>query len=149
MEYNDEKFLTPEQYATMAIAYEKALKERGMMIVRVGDDEKNEELANTIVTLLSNIRACLFRLGGFLNTGKIYNLNERHIKKLGVILDKEDFTITHPKVMDKTKCFLNFLSYEFDLIKNLIVLKEQSNFESNISRLINERLTLLSQIFSF
>ena len=147
MEYNDETLLTAEKYETMAKAYANALKEKGLMIVRVGNG-RNEELEKEILSLLSNIRACLFRLGGFLNTTKMYSLNERQIKKICIILDNDTLPSPSIKIMDKTKCFLSFLGYEFQLIKKLIDLRDQSNFESNISRIIDERLTLLSQIFT-
>lgn len=144
MNYSDDMILSTENYEHMAKAYANAMKQKGYMIVQV-DNEKNRELILQTFDLLSKIKSCLFRLGGFLNTSKMYSLNERQIKKLTVIFESELPSSTF-STGDKTKTFLMFLSFEALLIKNLIELKEQSNFETDITRIVNDRLILLSQI---
>ena len=144
MDYFDEKLLTTEQYEQIAKAYSKAMKQKGYMIIQV-DNEKNRELIIQTFEILAKIRSCLFRLGGFLNTSKMFSLNERQIKKMSIIFDCElpSYNIT---TGDKTKTFLMYLSFESLLIKNLIELKDQSSFENDINRIINDRLILLNQI---
>lgn len=145
MNYNDEMLLNINEYELMAKAYANALKQKGFIIVQV-NNEKNQELILQTLELLANIKVCLFRLGGFLNTGKMYSLTERQIKKLSLIFDSSlPINSIRPNI-DKTKCFLMFISLESQLIKNLIELKEQSSFESDLTRIINDRLILLSQI---
>ena len=87
-------------------------------------------------------------LGGFLNTSSFYSLNERQIKKLSILLDFTPESNNQSLPRDKTKCFLAFLSTEFELIKLLLEFAEKSNYESEIKKVIDARLTKLSQILS-
>lgn len=147
MEYNDEQILSCSSYEVMAKAYANAMKEKGFVFLRV-DNEKNMALIEETFTLLSQIKSCLFFLGGFLGTGKFYSLNERQIKKLEMIFDKE---IPYNKFSfkpDKTATLLEFIGREAGLIKNLIVLSSQSSFESEILKIVNDRLTLMQEIFA-
>lgn len=147
MEYNDEQVLSCSSYEIMARAYAEAMKEKGFMFVQV-DNEKNRALIDDTFDTISKIKSCLFFLGGFLNTSKIYSLNERQIKKLEIIFDCE---IAHNKysfMADKTRALLEFIGHEAHLIKNLITLSSQSSFEHEILKIINERLSLLQDIFS-
>ncbi len=147
MEYNDDQVLNCSTYEIMARAYAEAMKEKGFMFVQV-DNEKNRALIDDTFDTLSKIKSCLFFLGGFLRTSKMYSLNERQIKKLEVIFDYE---IAHNKYSfkpDKTATLLEFIGHEAHLIKNLIALSSQSSFEHDIIKIINERLALLQDIFA-
>ena len=144
MDYKDDVILTIEQYENIAKKYSESLKKNGFKIIKV-DNEKNKELINQILSLMSKIKSSLFRLGGFFNTSKIYSLNERQIKKMIILFDTS-LPIENLQFLDKKKTFSNYIILEFRLIKNLIELKEQSNFESEINRMLNERLTLLSNL---
>ena len=144
MDYKDDVILTIEQYENIAKKYNESLKKNGFKIIKV-DNEKNKELINQILSLMSKIKSSLFRLGGFFNTSKIYSLNERQIKKMIILFDTS-LPIENLQFLDKKKTFSNYIILEFRLIKNLIELKEQSNFESEINRILNERLTLLSNL---
>lgn len=146
MNFDDEKLLNVEGYEAMAKAYSAFFKQKGFIIVKI-DDKENQELINKTITLLSQIKLYLFRLGGRFNTSKLYALTDRQAKKLEVIFDTKLPAISNFVCHDKTKCFFKYLSIEFELIKNLIALKEQSNFESDIFRIINDRLLLLQNIF--
>ncbi|MBQ8444184.1 MAG: hypothetical protein IJX25_02400 [Clostridia bacterium] len=147
MNYNDEGLLSIEQYEVMAKAYADALKKRGLKIVNI-DDEIDERDVDEIFDKISNIKSLLFTLGGFLNTSTFYSLNERQLKKLLIIFDKDTIPSHHVKTRDKTKCFLSFLSCEFALTSKLLTLSEKTNFESEIKGMIHQRLTLLSQILA-
>lgn len=147
MDYKDDVILTIEQYENIAKKYSESLKKNGFKIIKV-DNKKNKELINQILSLMSKIKSSLFRLGGFFNTSKIYSLNERQIKKMIILFDTS-LPIENLQFLDKKKTFSNYIILEFRLIKNLIELKEQSNFESEINRILNERLTLLSNLNLF
>lgn len=146
MEYNDEQILNSSAYELMARAYASAMKEKGFMFVQV-DNEKNRELIEDTFASLGKIKSCLFFLGGFLGTGRFYSLNERQIKKLEVIFDKEIAHNQYSFKQDKTSAFLEFIGSEAHLIKNLIALSSQSSFEHDILKIINDRLTLFSETF--
>ena len=115
------------------------------MIVQINDEE-SQKLLQEVFFQLFTIKTHLFTLGGFLNTSKFYSLNERQIKKLSILFDFNDKISVERTPRDKTKCLLAFLSTECLLIKNLILLAERCNYESQIRDIINSRLTLLSQI---
>ena len=143
--YSDDKLLSIEEYEKIAKAYSSALKNRGFMIVQINDEE-SQKLLQEVFFQLFTIKTHLFTLGGFLNTSKFYSLNERQIKKLSILFDFNDKISVERTSRDKTKCLLAFLSTECLLIKNLILLAERCNYESQIRDIINSRLTLLSQI---
>lgn len=147
MKYDDEQILSIEGYENMARAYSNFMKQKGFVIIKV-DDNENKALIEQTFDLFSNIKNHLFRLGGFLNTGKLYSLTNRQISKFEIIFDKKLPKNNKFCQFDKTKCFLSYIGYEFALIKNLIALKDQSNFESDILRIINDRLSSLKDIFS-
>ena len=147
MEYDDEKLLNIEGYELMAKAYSTFLKEKGFIIVKI-DDKDVKQLVDKTMNLLSQIKVCLFRLGGRFNTSKIYGLTDREARRLEIIFDTKLPANFQINCNDKTKCFFKYLSLEFELIKNLIALKEQSNFEQEILRILNDRLSLLNLVFS-
>lgn len=147
MEYNDEKILSISDYEVMAKAYAEQLKKRGFMLVQI-DSPESKQLCDECIELMMEIKSQLFALGGFLNTSKIYSLNERQIKKLALLYDCTPTPIKSVYISDKTKLFLSFLSNEFALLKTLIELSSKTNFESEISKIINSRLILLSQTLS-
>ena len=147
MQYNDEKILNVNDYEEMAKAYAAALKSRGFMIVQM-QDSYVDGLAGEVFESLYKIKACLFALGGFLNTSEFYSLNERQLKKLSLLFDYNNYQNNFRPPHDKTKCLLAFLSEECNLIKNMLKLSESSNYESQIKDLINARLVRLSEILS-
>ena len=146
MLYNDEKLLTIEEYEVMAKAYNQSLKDRGFIFVQI-DGRDNEDLAIEIFEIFSKIKSLLFHLGNFLNTGRMFSLNERHIKTF-LTLYPSLTTSSHKVRGDKTTCFLAFLGLESSLLSKLMLLSEQSPFSSQIDRIINQRLTLMSQLFA-
>lgn len=147
MNYNDENVLSVEEYELIAKAYADALKEKGLKIIHI-----NNELAPNIIeeifNKLTEIKSLLFALGGFLNTSSFYSLNERHLKKLSIIFDKENIKFKPTKIRDKTRNFLSFLSCELSFIKLLLEIAEKTNYENELKLIANDRLTLLSQILS-
>lgn len=147
MQYNDEQVLNVNDYEEMAKAYATALKQRGFMIVQM-QDSYVDGLVNEAFESMIKVKACLFTLGGFLNTSEFYSLNERHIKKLTLLFDYQPHFQNFKPPYDKTKCLLTFLSEECLLIKNLLKLAENSNYESQVKDLINSRLAKLSEILS-
>ena len=145
MEYNDEMILSNEDYRTLANAYAQELKARNFMLIKI-DDQADQELVRQTFNNLHNIKTLLFSLGGFLNTSQFYSLNERQMKKLSIIFDYEYTPEPVKHTNDKTKNFLSFLSHEMQVVKTLIELAEKSSFEDEIKKIINSRLTLLSNI---
>lgn len=146
MEYNDEKFLSIEEYQLMAKAYTDALKQKGFKLVTSLSPNEAEVLS--LIEKLYKAKALLLCLGGFLGTGRVYSLNERQIDKTLIIFDAQPFQQAKVKSRDKTKCFLEFLSNEFALINQLNLIAEQTSFEQEIKNMTTQRLNLLSEILS-
>lgn len=147
MEYNDEQILSCSSYEIMAKAYAQAMKDKGFMFVAV-DNEKNKMLIEDIFDILAKIKSCLFFLGGFLGTSKLYSLNERQIKKLELIFDFHIAPNKYSFKSDKTATLLEFIGHESHLTKNLIELSAQSSFEHDILKIVNDRLALMQETFS-
>lgn len=146
MEYNDEKLLSIGEYEAMAKAYSQKLKEKGFIFVQI-DAQENEALISECWELLRKIKSSLFYLGNFLGTGRMYSLNERQIKLFHTMFPDEEQVIRYKIRGDKTKCFLNMLSLENQLIIKLLSLSNSSPFSSQIERMIDERLRLSSEIY--
>lgn len=145
MEYNDEQMLKISDYEIMARAYSDTLKKQGFMIVQI-DNEETSALVDETLNDISKIKSSLFMLGGFLNTSQFYSLNERQLKKLCILFDRDSPAVSRTALRDKTKAFLSFLSTEASLIKSLIILAEKSNYEAEIKKIVDARLSLLSKI---
>ena len=146
MNYNDEKMLSPASYQEMANQYSKTLKEKGFVFVSL-DSSKEEALLHEAFELFYLLKGSLLALGGFLGTGALYSLNEKHLQKMTELYNKEfEFEAKHYS-HDKTKTFLNMLSLESKLINKLLSLAEQSNFSKEIFEIIKERTHLLSSLF--
>lgn len=146
MEYNDEKLLSIGEYEAMAKAYSQKLKEKGFIFVQI-DAQENEALISECWELLRKIKSSLFYLGNFLGTGRMYSLNERQIKLFHTMFPDEEQVARYKIRGDKTKCFLNMLSLENQLIIKLLSLSNSSPFSSQIERMIDERLRLSSEIY--
>ncbi len=146
MKYNDEPILSMQDYESMAREYANALHKRGFIFVQVDDDATNK-MVDEIFLYLGEIKACLFNLGGFLNTSSLYTLNERHIKKLRIMFDYEKPFINYKLKRDKTYCFLRYIGLECQLLRCLLALSEITNYEQEIKKLYEDRLTTLSNIF--
>lgn len=146
MEYNDEQLLSISQYETMAKAYSQKLKEKGFFFVQI-DASENNALACEIFELLLKLKSSLFHLANFLGTGRLYSLNERHIKAFQTLYPDCNQINRYKIRGDKTKCFLNMLSLENELIAKLFMLSASSSFASQLERMINERLHLSSEIY--
>lgn len=147
MSYQDFPILNLQEYEAMAKAYSRALKEKGFCIIKV-DNQKNQELIFQIFDTLFHIKMLLFRMGGFLGTSKLYSLTDRQTKKLASLLEFSQHPEQKQVKTDKVQSFLSYLAEEFKLIKLLLSLSEQSNYESELSMIISDRLTLLSNTFA-
>lgn len=147
MEYNDEQILNNNEYELLAKAYSDFLLTKGFKIIKI-DNEKNAQLINDILLDLSKIKYCLFRMGGFLGTSKLYSLTDRQIKKLTIIFDNELPLNKYNFSLDKMNYFLEYIGLESNLIKNLIILSEQSSFENELKQIIFSRLSYLQEIFN-
>lgn len=147
MEYNDEKLLSVSEYETMAKAYSKNLRDKGFIFVQV-DSEQNEAMLHEIFVNFLQLKSSLFFLGGFLNTGKLYSLNERHFKIFQTLYPEVRTTETFRVRGDKTKCFLNMISLESKLISSLLSLTDQSPYHDQLERMIYERLATTQSIFN-
>ncbi len=146
MEYNDEKLMSMEGYATMAKAYSQSLKDRGFIFIQF-DGNENEVLINEVATLFCKIKSSLLYLSGFLDTGRLYELTQRQINAFLSLYPSISDLPTYPISGDKTRCFLNMLSLESLLISKLITLGDQSPFSNQISKLVHQRLYLTSEIY--
>lgn len=146
MKYNDEQILSVEDYEVMAKAYASTMKSKGFIFVQVDSSEVKALIEETF-DYLAEIKNCLFIMGGFLNTASFYSLNERQIKKLRIIFDYSRPLQTFKLKHDKTLCFLRFLGLEAKLLKNLLSLAEKTNYETDLKKIVDDRLITLGNTF--
>lgn len=146
MIFNDEQLLSPDQYEVMAKAYSNSLKQKGFVFVSF-DKSGQGEILSEVFDLLCLLRDHLFALGGFLGTGAMYNLNEKHILALQKIFDY-DFNYSRTNLLhDKTKLFLNMLSLENILLSKLLDLAFASDNPEEILAFIKERTALSGSLY--
>ncbi len=146
MEYNDEQILSVEDYEVMAKAYASTMKSKGFIFIQV-DSSVVKALIEETFDFLAEIKTCLFIMGGFLNTASFYSLNERQIKKLRIIFDYSSPLQTFKLKHDKTLCFLRFLGLEAKVLKNLLSLAEKTNYETELKKMVDDRLITLGNTF--
>ena len=146
MEYNDEQILSVEDYEVMAKAYASTMKGKGFIFIQV-DSSVVKALIEETFDFLAEIKTCLFIMGGFLNTASFYSLNERQIKKLRIIFDYSSPLQTFKLKHDKTLCFLRFLGLEAKVLKNLLSLAEKTNYETELKKMVDDRLITLGNTF--
>ena len=146
MEYNDEQILSVEDYEVMAKAYASTMKSKGFIFIQV-DSIVVKALIEETFDFLAEIKTCLFIMGGFLNTASFYSLNERQIKKLRIIFDYSSPLQTFKLKHDKTLCFLRFLGLEAKVLKNLLSLAEKTNYETELKKMVDDRLITLGNTF--
>lgn len=146
MNYNDEGLLSPLGYQEMAKAYAEEINKKEFVFVRL-DSSKEQAFLHECLQLLHLLKHTLFTLGGFLGTGALYNLNEKHILKIEKLFQISFEYKQKHIARDKTKCFLNMLSLESLLINNLLNLAQQSQFGKEILDIIKERTSLTSSLF--
>ena len=145
MIYNDDQTLSPNEYQKMAESYAKTLQNKFVFVSL--DNSKEEAFLHEVMALFFDVKNNLFALGGFLGTGAIYNLNEKHISKMQNLFNSDyDFETKHSS-KDKVKCLLNYLSLESNLLNKLLSLAEQSSFAKELFEIIKERTHLLSTLF--
>ena len=63
------------------------------------------------------------------------------------MFDYEKPFISYKLKRDKTYCFLRYIGLECKLLKCLLALSEITNYEQEIKKLYEDRLTTLSNIF--
>ena len=143
MIYEDDKILSLEEYEDLAKKYYQSLKDRDVKFV---DLRENEELIKETMSSFSLVNQCLFRLGGFLNTSKLYFLTNKQIKIFKTLYDVTS-DIVNLNFKDKTKTFLQYIGLESQLILNLIDLAKKDKNQEVLDRIINDRLVLLKNIF--
>lgn len=144
--YNDEQLLSEKDYEAIAKAYKDLSKnERFQFLVSQSLPMQDVE---EILNLFGTEKILLLNLGGFMGTGKFYSLHCRQLKKIEIIFEREIPFLKQNNFFDKTKIFLSFLSKEFELLQKLLAICEKTLFEEELRKIVNDRLTLLSQIFA-
>ena len=143
MIYEDDKILSLEEYEDLAKKYYQSLKNHDVKFV---DLRENEELIKETMSSFSLVNQCLFRLGGFLNTSKLYFLTNKQIKIFKTLYDVTP-DIVNLNFKDKTKTFLQYIGLESQLILNLIDLAKKDKNQEVLDRIINDRLVVLKNIF--
>lgn len=144
--YQDEQILSSQQYELIARAYNEISKNEKFQFLFSNPPPAQE--IEEIFSLFAIQKVLLLNLGGFLGTGKFYSLHCRQLKKIEIIFEKELSFFPQNKQHDKTKLFLLFLSKEFELIQKLLSICDKTLFEGELRKIINDRTSLLSQIFA-
>ena len=143
MIYEDDKILTMEEYEELAKQYYQSYNKNEFKFINTSEDEV---LLDLVFNPFSLVNQSLFRLGGFLNTSKLYTLTNKQIKIFLNLYNKK-LPFLSIKQCDKTNTFLNYIGLESQLLLNLINLARIDKNEDIINRIINDRLIAIKNIF--
>ncbi len=143
MIYEDDKILTMEEYEELAKQYYQSYNKNEFKFINTSEDEV---LLDLVFNSFSLVNQSLFRLGGFLNTSKLYTLTNKQIKIFLNLYNKK-LPFLSIKQCDKTNTFLNYIGLESQLLLNLINLARIDKNEDIINRIINDRLIAIKNIF--
>lgn len=143
MIYEDDKILTMEEYEELAKQYYQSYNKNEFKFINTCEDEV---LLDLVFNSFSLVNQSLFRLGGFLNTSKLYMLTNKQIKIFLNLYNKK-LPFLSIKQCDKTNTFLNYIGLESQLLLNLINLARIDKNEDIINRIINDRLIAIKNIF--
>ena len=143
MIYEDDKILTMEEYEELAKQYYHSYNKNEFKFINTSEDEM---LLDLVFNYFSLVNQSLFRLGGFLNTSKLYTLTNKQIKIFLNLYNKK-LPFLSIKQCDKTNTFLNYIGLESQLLLNLINLARIDKNEDIINRIINDRLIAIKNIF--
>ena len=143
MIYEDDKILTMEEYEELAKQYYQSYNKNEFKFINTSEDEV---LLDLVFNYFSLVNQSLFRLGGFLNTSKLYTLTNKQIKIFLNLYNKK-LPFLSIKQCDKTNTFLNYIGLESQLLLNLINLARIDKNEDIINRIINDRLIAIKNIF--
>ena len=143
MDYQDDKCPEIQTYEEMAKAYSNSLKDKGFVFIRL-DNEDYSFLLNEVFDVLFKLRSSYRFLNGFLGSSDFLSLTEKQIEELRKLFD---FKKNHSFQLrtNKTKCLLNTISLEANLLLKLNTLAQKSDYFKELSSIASERLLLLHQ----
>ena len=137
--YNDDGLSTPENFEKMAREYAEKLKDEGFKFFpsKVHIDFLLDEVFEILFKLRSSYRF----LRGFLGSENFLELTETQIDKLRKIFSYNKNRGFRVRV-NSTKCLLNSISLESELILKINLLAQNCDYLDELSNLINARLLL-------
>ena len=137
MDYMDESLPSLSNIEEMAKAYKSSLKEKGFIFFNLEEEGKNV-LIDEVFTLLFKLRSSYRYMKNFLGSNIMLSLTEKHIETL-----RTAFSIDSNKgyilTCNPTKCFLNTIALERDLLTKLLFLSQKCDLGEEILSLIIER----------
>ena len=139
--FNDESTCTPDEFEKMAKAYSDALDRSEFRFF------ENENARNIIVDevfeTLFKLRASYRFLNGFLGSDLFLDLTEKQIADLRKLFNYQTNHGFRVRV-NSTKCLLNTISLESNLLLKLNILS-QFDFLDELSKIADDRLKLLKE----
>ena len=143
MEYDDEKLPSLEVMPELAKAYSNSLKEQGFVFIKLSNEEYSF-LIDEVFDTLFKLRSSYKFLNNFMESKKLYNLNEEQIDILRDLFSYKTNRAFQVKT-NRTKCFINTFSLEFKLVLKLNELAYKSEKIEEISKILNKRLQILAE----
>ena len=143
MEYNDEAIVSVGYIEEMAKAYNISLKEKGFIFINL-EEEGKKILIDEIFEILFKLRASYRFLKNFLDSQKMLELTENQINELRILFNVENNRGYVIKT-NQTKCFLNSISLENELILKLLFLSQKCEEHEKLTSLIVLRLKTISK----
>lgn len=137
MEYIDDALPTLSNIEEMAKAYRDSLKQKGFIFINLEEEGKNI-LIDEVFILLFKLRSSYRYMKGFLGSQNMLSLTEKHIDTLRNAFSVENnrgYIIT----CNPTKCFLNTVALERELITKLLLLSQKCEYGEELLSLIIER----------
>ena len=137
MEYVDDALPTLSNIEEMARAYSLSLREKGFVFINLEEEGKNL-LIDEAFLLLFKLRSSYRYMKNFLGSTNMLSLTEKHIDLMRTLFSVETnrgYIIS----CNQTKCFLNSVALERELITKLLLLSQKCNWGEELISIIIER----------
>ena len=147
MEYNDEAVADFKIYEQMAKEYHLSLKEKGFVFFNLEDEGKNL-LVEEVFDILSKLKASYKFLGSFFDSQNMLALTNEDIEILSKIFSCQHSSNIYISNNNKTKCFVNSIALENELILKLLFLSQKCEHGKELMKIIIKRTKYISKNLS-
>ncbi len=143
MKYYDDEIASCESFEKMARSYSASLKEQGFLFIKL-ENEEFRYLVDEVFELFFKLKSSYGFMKKFMNSEEMNNLTEEQIEDLRSIFNFQKNKAFKIKT-NLTKCFLNTLSLECELLYKLNLLAHKSEKISELSSLASDRLITMNK----
>lgn len=144
MEYNDEAIANLEAFEEMAKAYHLSLKDQGFVFLNL-EEEGKSLLIEEVFDILTKLKVSYKNLGCFFDSQNMLSLTNDDLENISKMFSVKPSCNFYVSNLNKTKCFINSISLENELILKLLFLSQKCEYGKEILQIIIKRTKYISK----